>query len=161
MFKRLFPCLILLQICHANAAGGGSEYQTADVQWSRLQSGINARETWARNRIDSYVYVLDMQCYCALPKSAKVFVINGRVERVQGTESNEVYIDPVVLSQYKTIPEYFELIDELYRKNPDSLTIEHNRYLGYPELVQADISYKMADEEISYKLTNFQLLKKK
>ena len=122
--------------------------------------GMSGHETWLMNNYQDYVYTLDQVCYCTLPKRARVYVIGGKVVQVEDVKTGHIYSDPDMLKNFRTIPGYLELIDALVLRHPDSLCIKYNRSLGYPELIKADLSFRTADEEVDYQISDFRFLKK-
>ena len=95
-----------------------------------------------------------MQCYCSLPQHVRVYVSNGRVIRVTDLDNRRDITDPKLQKLYNTIPEYFALIDEAVAKRPDSMTVVYERYLGYPSKILINHSYRMADEELDFQLSD-------
>ncbi len=157
-------CTFILAITFSVANGQVlEEYLITDERPQQEIAGVgmNGRETWLLSNYKNYTYTLEQVCYCALPKLAKVYVVGGKVVQVEDVKAGRIYSDASMLKNFRTIAEYIELIDELVSRHPDSLSIRYNRYLGYPELIKADISYHMADEEIDYRIVDLKFLKKK
>jgi Family of unknown function (DUF6174) len=163
-YSHIICCaFILAATC---GAANGQELEGYLVTDERPQQGhagvgMNGRETWLINNYQNYVYTLEQACYCALPKQARVYVIAGKVVKVDDIKTGRGYKDAKMLSNFRTVPGYLELIDELVSRHPDSLSIRYNRYLGYPELIKADLSYHMADEEIDYRIGDLKFLKRR
>jgi hypothetical protein len=133
---------------------------TAPVR-GRAGAGISGRDTWRLNNHRDYVYTLEQVCYCALPKKVQVYVIGDRVVQVEDLGVGRVYTSQDMLRSFRTINGYFSLIDELVARHPDSITIRHNRNLGYPEVIRVDPSYRMADEEVDYHIQDLKFLRKR
>jgi len=52
------------------------------------------------------------------------------------------------------------MIADYATQQPDRMSWKLNRYLGYPELIDIDPSYRMADDEIHFILSDFKVLTK-
>ncbi len=115
---------------------------------------LKARENWELAHPENYSFMLERNCYCAGPRRVRVQVRQGRVVRVEDLESGERYTDEKTLRRYPTIEQLLTLIDEAMKKKPDSLTIVYDRRLGYPSRIYIDYSYRIADEEIDYRISN-------
>lgn len=134
-------------------------YEAADPDWRRLEPGMNARQTWAQANMNDYVFILETHCYCPLPRRAKVYVLGDRVVQLEDLEGAKVITDPAILRATPTVTQLFRLMDRLARKQPDRLSFEHDRHLGYPTRVYADPSLRLADDETDYRLRDLKPLR--
>ncbi len=144
-------------ISHAGVPEGYILSDHAPVR-GRAGVGMNGRQTWKLNDHQDYAYTLEQTCYCVLPKRARVYVIGGKVAQVDDLKTGRVHTDPDMLGSFLPITGYFKLIDKLLAGHPDSITIHHNRRHGHPEVIKANPSYRMADEETDYRVSELKFL---
>ena len=124
----------------------------AGIDTSRLQRGTDGRQTWRLNNLKDYVYRIERRCFCPAPSRAEVFVVGGEVVRVKDLEDGRISDDPALLGYFKTIPGLFREIEQAMTSIPDRLTLELDRYLGYPARFSVDPSYRIADDGIRYRI---------
>ena len=107
-------------------------------------------QKWRDQNLKSYEFTLQISCFCireyTLPK--RVVVQNNEVVQVDDTPYEELNDSAI-----QTIDGYFEFIRETRKQNPDEEEITYDTDLGYPTYIFFDISYQMADEEISYTIS--------
>lgn len=107
-------------------------------------------QKWRDQNLESYEFTLQISCFCireyTLPK--RVVVQNNEVVQVDGTPYEELNDSAI-----QTIDGYFDFIRETRKQNPDEEEITYDTDLGYPTYIFFDISYQMADEEISYTIS--------
>lgn len=107
-------------------------------------------QKWRDQNLESYEFTLQISCFCireyTLPK--RVVVQNNEVVQVDDTPYEELNDSAI-----QTIDGYFDFIRETRKQNPDEEEITYDTDLGYPTYIFFDISYQMADEEISYTIS--------
>ena len=118
-----------------------------------VHSVLGARQNWELTAPRDYRFVLERRCYCAGPNRVRIQVRDGKVVGVEDLETGQVLTDPATLRHYPTIDEILALIDRAMTRHPDNLTITYDRHLGYPARVYIDDSYRMADDEIDYRIS--------
>jgi len=128
------------------------QWTIGEFDYNRMPRGMLGRKTWALNQPEDYVYQIEQHCYCPGPPKAEVFVVAGKVAQIKDSQSGQVITDPSQLRRFKTVPQLFEQIDRILAAKPDSVTLKLDRYLGYPARFTANPSYRMADEEIDYRI---------
>ncbi len=119
-----------------------------------VHSSVSARQNWELTAPRDYRFVLDRRCYCAGPNRVRIQVRDGEIVAVEDLDTGKVLTDPASLRQYPTIDKILEQIDRAMMRHPDSLTITYDRHLGYPARVYIDYSYRMADDEIDYRISD-------
>ncbi|MCP4995927.1 MAG: hypothetical protein GY934_19440 [Gammaproteobacteria bacterium] len=157
-------CVFTLMMIHSAASAQTPEgYVVTDERPQQGRAGVemNARATWRLNDYQDYVYRLEQACYCVLPKVAKVYVVAGRVVQVEDLKTGRVHREGDMLRNFHTVSALLELIDKLVARHPDNMSVRYNRHLGYPELIKIDQSYRMADEEIDYRVLNLKFLRRR
>jgi len=122
-----------------------------------VHNPLNARARWEASAPSDYSFVLERNCYCAAPNHVRIQVRGGKVVQVEDLQSGRRLTDEAILAQYPTIDQLLALIDRAVQKKPDNLTITYDRHLGYPSRIYIDYSYRMADEEVDYHITEFDL----
>lgn len=133
----------------AHAAVDG--YRAAELESWRIQPGMNGRQTWRQVGLQDYTYRLRVACNCALNGESRVYVVDGKVARVEDREGRVRQIQDAFAARF-TVPALFRLIDEAAARRPDSMTWRLDRRLGYPAFIRIDPSYRIADDETDYRL---------
>ena len=142
------------------SATGVSGYQAVDVDWKQLRPGISALDSWRQAGLRSYQYRLRAQCQCPLNGDSTVYVIDGVVVRVEADNGQPRNLTDA-LKQRLHIPALHTMISRYAAQQPDRMAWKLNRYLGYPEMIDIDPSYRIADDEIHYTLSDFKVLVKR
>ncbi len=156
----LLAIMVILSVASAQTPEG---YVVTDEQpqQGRAGVGMNARATWRLNDYQDYVYRLEQVCYCVLPKVVRVYVVAGKVVQVEDLKTGQLHREDDMLRNFHAVSGLLDLIDRLVAKHPDNMSIRYNRHLGYPELIKIDQSYRMADEEIDYRVLNLRFLRRR
>jgi len=141
------------------AAAGIDGYVAAEIDGKQLRPGVQARDSWRQVAPSDYQYRLRAQCQCPLNGISTVYVIEGRVARVEDDAGRQRSL-PDELQQTLTIPALHALIDRYAASQPDRMAWQLNRYLGYPERIEIDPAYRIADDEVRYSLDDFRILQK-
>ncbi len=118
---------------------------------------MSARQNWENAAPRNYSFVFERHCYCAGPNRVRVRVRGGKVAEVQSLPDGQRFTDPDTLRSYPTVEELLSLIDRAVARKPDNLTITYDRYLGYPSRIYIDYSYRVADDEIDYRLSDLRM----
>jgi len=122
-----------------------------------VRSTLSARQNWELSHPRNYSFVLERDGYLAGPGRVRIQVREGRVVQVEDLASGRLYTDEKTLSRYPTIDQLLALIDRAVKRNPDNLTITYDRNLGYPSRIYIDYSYRMADEEVDYRISQVKI----
>jgi len=148
-------CVLLLPLVLVSVPTFASEEGGAEQRIS-MSFDLSARLNWEQNNPQSYRYTMHRQCYCSSPKHVTVEVSDNQVVLVTNVENGEV-VDDQFIADYQTITELLAEIDDAVVRKPDSLHVEYDRHLGYPKKVRIDLSYRIADEEIDYRLEDLEI----
>lgn len=159
--KPLFVCLLafvalMSPVVTAEVPAG---FYEQEVDYRRLPWGLPARLLWQRSALDSYAYTLEQSCYCAAPPRARVYVADGEVIAVHDLD-RATWLPAEQLRLFSSIDRLFELIDALIAEQPDSLLVVLDKRLGYPAKVEINPRYRLADDEINFKISAFKKLVK-
>ncbi len=149
--------MMILAMGGVAGATGIDGYHAKDMDWKKLRPGVYARDSWRQSAISSYRYHLQVRCLCPLDGGSTVYVVEDRVVKVENNQGETRQL-PVDLMQSLTIPGLYALIDRYAAQQPDRMAWKLNRHLGYPEVIEIDPSYRVADDEIYYVLSDFKVL---
>ena len=125
---------------------------------------VASRNLWQQEGQENYSFEFSKLCYCGgLFNPATIVVKADTISTVLDPETGEPLRDPqtneLVFPKYSdsflTIDELFEVIEDA-RKNADKLSVEYDGNLGYPVLIEIDYIKEAIDDEVTYKVENFQ-----
>jgi hypothetical protein len=122
------------------------------------------RNLWQQKGIENYTFEYSKLCYCGgLFNPATIVVKADTIHAVLDPDTGEPLRDPqtdeLVLQKY---PESFLTIDELFgvienaRKKADKLNVEYDQNSGYPTYTEIDYIKEAIDDEVTYKVNNFE-----
>ena len=156
---QMFLLIFMVLAAGKVTAAGLDGYVATEIDWKQLRPGVQARDSWRQMAISHYRYRLQAQCQCPINGISTVYVIDGRVVRVEDGEGRQRSL-PEDLEQTLTVPALHALIDRYAASQPDRMAWQLNRYLGYPERIEIDPAYRIADDEVRYTLDDFRVLQK-
>ena len=107
------------------------------------------RDNWTSLNIDSYTMDLNIVCFCVFQEPYSITVINNSVASISGNEDWGYEGLPV------TINSLFKEIEERIYENPFYFNIKYDEEFGFPKSSSFDMVEIIADEEISYIISNF------
>ena len=112
------------------------------------------RNLWNGANFSDYQITQSVSCYCmeGVTQPKVVVVRNGVIQSVNGNAPSES--DDLV----KTVAAFFIYIAEKYEQNPVGSSINYDSEYGYPTDIYFDMDEMIADEEIGFTLTDFQIL---
>ncbi len=109
------------------------------------------KNKWESLLIDSYTYTFQIFCFCTpnytLPK--EVEVVDGQITNVDGVS----YDDEIHLGLL-SIPQLFDTIEKA-KNNDFAIEVVYHQVKGYPTSVSIDEIQMVADDEVSYFITDF------
>lgn len=131
--------------CDSSADGGpGSE--------ARALATAAAR--WEATAPPSYRFTLERICFCLNATPLRVTVRNGTVLRAQVIATSDFLLD-TELSSVQTIPEVFAVLARALDLPAASFFARYDASWGFPTEVRIDHSRQIADDEVSYRLSDF------
>lgn len=148
----LLPALFLIYSCDSIVDGRKGDDFRAN------------KNLWQKQNVENYSFEFSKLCYCGgLFNPTKIIVKADTIYAILDPETGEPLRDPqtdeLVLSKYPdsflTIDELFEVIENA-REKADKLTVEYDQNLGYPTSVGIDYIKEAIDDEVTYKIDNFQ-----
>ena len=144
---------------------------TAVVIWQAMSSNMIANlfnstsqlskaiTVWEAQEIDSYAYELQVSCFCFpdMTRPVNIVVSDGIVQSVVYVDDGEP-ADPSLFTTYSTVEDLFERLENAHSQNPASFDVTFDEQYGVPQSVSIDIDEMMADEEIYFTVSNFEVL---
>ena len=107
---------------------------------------------WKKQGIIDYEFTSQISCFCqsdyTLPKA--ILVKNDEIQSINGVAYANLEYE-----NHMTIDELFDYIEDHQNKNPVIENLEFDSVYGFPSYIYFDISEVIADDEISYTITNF------
>tara|TARA_B100000767_G_scaffold242326_1_gene239323 strand:+ start:653 stop:1099 length:447 start_codon:yes stop_codon:yes gene_type:complete len=107
---------------------------------------------WKKQGIIDYEFTSQISCFCqsdyTLPKA--IAVKNDEIQSINGVAYANLEYE-----NHMTIDELFDYIEDHQNKNPVIENLEFDSVYGFPSYIYFDISEVIADDEISYTITNF------
>lgn len=126
-----------------------------------------AKEKWSNLMAEKYGFEFRIDCEClgSGVTPARVIVENNKVTEVNNPTTGEPMINPfdstLVINNltgvFKTVDELFEEIDRA-QKDADVLKTDFDALNGFPTLIDIDWISNADDDEVSYHVSNFEVL---
>ena len=112
---------------------------------------------WQSQGLTNYQINTQRLCFCDADSVREITIIvrDNEVSEAFYTDSGD-YLPADRLEHLRTIDEHFEVIHDAINRDAFSLVIEYNATFGYPSLIDIDYSEGMADDEVTYRLSNLQ-----
>ena len=140
----------LLSLLFLFSCGKDNSAQT-DVQ--RLNEN---RRLWESQSIMSYQFTQSISCFCIEEFTrAKTLRVQDEVLISVDGQSNFEEISP---NAYLTIEEAFAYIENRLAEDPFYFRIDFHKDYGFPQQFYFDRSEMIADDEIGYSFTSFEVL---
>ena len=137
--------------CMARCAG----FTEGDfVDCSEKEKAVLAKNKrlWTSFDIRSYRFDLLVSCYCLIEEPYSIKVVDGLVTEVSGNEAWGHEGWPM------TLDALFEESSERLEQTPFISRIKYHKTYGYPTHVFFDMEAMMADEEVGFSVSNFEIL---
>lgn len=115
-----------------------------------------AKEKWENKNFNNYKYTLEVSCYCNNDGPNDIEIKNNDLFKVNGKSVTSEQLE----NEYwdvKTIEELFNIIDSKLEDNPFRFTLKFDESYGFPIDIYFDMEEMIADEEIGYKISYFQI----
>ena len=142
----------ILFICFFNSCSSDVELSGEKKEFSQ------ARQKWNSAQIKNYNMHERMSCFCGGLLEWDVFVKNGIKDKVEYDESQafgQTYDD--IFNQARTIEDVFDFLESLLNRDLASLIVEYDDVYGFPKLISIDYIENIADDEIAYLYTDFEI----
>ncbi|OJT01398.1 hypothetical protein BEE62_04255 [Marinobacter nauticus] len=138
-----------LAVLLTGCAGAGKDVSPAG-------SIEEAKALWQSRGVKGYEVTIEQTCFCPpdLLQPMRVTVREGRVIDIEGLE--QPLNHPDILDERRlTIEGLLDLVEQA-RGSADKLLVEYDPHYGFPVSLEVDYSPFIADDEFSYRLTDFQ-----
>lgn len=131
--------IFLIACSEDNAQVSQTDFETNLTKWEELD-------------ISDYYFTQSISCYCTeeylLPKEVRV--VNGTIVSINGESYN-----PEVHYDFRTINDFFDFIEMKAKSNPSFFGVSYDEQYGFPTRVALDPVEQIADDEITYTLSDF------
>lgn len=115
----------------------------------RLELQAN-RAKWQRAALASYTLVLQESCFCAYTQPVRLYVVNDVIVRALPF-SGDTAVSPAF---FPTVGRLFAFIDDAITRHAAVLRVTYDPTLGYPVEIVYDGAVNVADDEITYRLSD-------
>lgn len=150
--KWIAPALLLPLLAGCNL-GNNDEFQRQNLSQARL--------FWAGKSVDSYSYIVELQCFCAPADQLRpvlVTVEDGVPTSLLYYHTNPALRTPApasVFGPYDTVEELFDIIDDAIDRDAERLQVGYDPQYGFPDF--ANIDYENGgSEQILFVVTEFE-----
>lgn len=119
-----------------------------------------ARARWESKNLDSYSYILELQCFCGPSADLRpvlVTVQDGTVASVQYYHENPAQRTPAsatIFGPYDTVDELFEIVEDAIEQDADVLQVGYDAEYGFPNAVNLDLQAG-GSEQVLFFVTSF------
>ena len=122
-----------------NAQVSQSDFETNLAKWEELDTS-------------DYYFTQTISCFCTeeylLPKEVRV--VDGTIVSINGESYN-----PEVHYDFRTINDFFDFIEVKAKSKLSFFQVSYDKQHGFPALIVLDPVEQIADDEITYKLSDF------
>lgn len=115
-----------------------------------------ARTLWNGKDVDSYSYVLELQCFCAPASELRPVVVtvqNGVVQSVLYDSENPAQRTPApasVFGPYDTVEELFAFVEDAIERDADLLQVGYDAEYGFPNVVNVDYQSGGSEQKLLF-----------
>lgn len=100
------------------------------------------RAKWASQSDASYAFDLDILCFCPFREPFHIEVRNGAA-----TADNQIRVN--------TMDDVFQIVQDAI-EHADSFNVVYDSTFGYPTVIGIDYIRQAVDDEVGYRIYNFQ-----
>ena len=120
------------------------------------------RRLWQSHQIIDYSWNERISCFCAGPLERDVFVVDLIKDSVAFDETgyDPEYLEElreIVFNSAHTVEDAFDLAEELLNREVAFLEIQYDEIYGFPAIISVDYVENIADDEIAYIYTDFEI----
>jgi hypothetical protein len=128
--------------------------QNAQIPPTPLEELNVQREKWEAQGIENYSIKQQMSCFCAYEVTEKfqVTINNNSIVSVDGASPDTQWH-----AHLMTVDDTFDRVLQIMKQDPVRLIIEYDSTYGFISDFYYDLSEMIADEELGYTFTNFQI----
>ena len=130
------------------------DLQEIDVHVRPFRKSLNvARALWDSTAFanSNYSYVFNWQCFCVQEyvETMRVFVVNGRVDRIIRVESGQP-VSEQFEDSFETVDGLFDRLEDAIDRKANSIRAKFDEGTGLPTEVFIDYEAMIADEELGW-----------
>ena len=116
-----------------------------------------ARLKWERTRPAAYTITVARFCFCTQEGSGPVIVsVRDGVVESRTYVDNGAAVAPTDAGNFPTVDGLFEVIEDARRQGAYAINVTYDPARGFPVVISIDYERATADDELTYRATNFQ-----
>jgi len=119
------------------------------------------RQKWQAQNISHYRFHLFVGCFCGFRNEMPLTIEmrDGQVVSMLDNQGQSIIdnFDPL-FEEYNSIDKLFDVLASAIKGGADKVTVEYNADHGYPQSVYIDYFEKAADDEMSFTVSDFEIL---
>lgn len=130
--------------------------EIADDDGFQLDKLNQARTLWNGKDVDSYSYVLELQCFCAPANDLRPVVVtvqNGAVQSVLYDSENPAQRTPAPASIFgtlDTVEELFAFVEDAIDRDADLLQVGYDAEYGFPNVINVDYQQGGSEQKLLF-----------
>ena len=114
------------------------------------------RRLWESKAIEAYQFTQSISCFCALEYTrTKVLRVQDKVLIAVDGQTN---FEETSSNAYLTVEEAFAYIEHRLEEDHFDFSIDYHKDYGFPQQFYFDRSEMIADDEIGYRFTAFEVM---
>jgi hypothetical protein len=127
-----------------------------DTDAFQVQKLNESRARWNSKNVDSYSYVLELECFCAPASELEpilVTVQDGAVVSLQYWDENPAQRTPApasIFGEYDTVEELFDFVADAIDRNADVLQVGYDAEYGFPNVVNVDYTAGGSEQKLFF-----------
>ncbi|WP_150910724.1 DUF6174 domain-containing protein [Marinobacter halotolerans] len=150
---------LVLAVTVAVLVGCGSSAPRADGQVADVKPPENlddARQLWRQSGVAHYVVTAQQTCFCPreLVQPIRLEVENGRVVAMEGLNQPLNHLSQAD-ARRMTVEGLFEFIQKAVDRQAHKLDVSYDSEFGFPTHIDYDGHPMMADDELQFRLSDF------
>ena len=149
----LMPALIILGGCELIGSTVGTKSGPITEDHSDIE---DPRERWEAYGLTDYAIHQTRSCFCLGPYEYVAVVRGNDVVAIE--EARPPVEGDVQLDMFWTVDEIFDYLEQTREQDPVVFEVSYHPRFGYPTEIQIDVSYEIADEELSMTLSDLKRL---
>lgn len=154
----LIVSILILTACSVPFAPTATPQPTVNAELATLTQN---RQKWDALKATHYRFKLNIGCYCAFRSQMplSIEVKDGKVVSMLDQNGQPASESSDIFDKYNTVEKLFETLQAALTGEADKTTIDYNAQDGYPENVYIDYIALAADDERSFTVSDFQIIK--
>jgi len=141
-------CLCAILISATFFACSSSNNQERD-ELARMEA------KWDELGRNSYQINSQIICFCPSIEEVVMTVVDDQIVEAFYSLSGDNLTNQQ-LDGLRTVRQHFDIIDDATSRNAEHLDVEYHATFGFPTLISIDYSERVADDEVTYRLSNLQ-----